>query len=69
MNHYCITYRLDSDKRGDKRYWEEFANDKNHAIELLSEYVINKTRDGQTDLFYTPQIIILSFSEYLDVFK
>lgn len=69
MNHYHITYRLDSDRRGDKRYWEEFANDKNHAIELLSEYVIQKFCDGQNSLFDSPQIIILSFNEYLDVFK
>lgn len=69
MNHYCITYRLDSDKRGDKRYWEDFADNKDHAIQLLSEYVIMKFRGSQTELFTSPQIIILSFSEYLDVFK
>lgn len=69
MNYYHIVYRLDSDKRGQKRSWEDFANDKNHAIELLSDYVITKFRDGQTELFNSPQIIILSFSEYIDVFK
>lgn len=69
MNHYWVTYRLDTDKRGDRRYWEGFAEHKEHAIQILSEYVIKKYRGGQTELFTSPQIIILSFHEYLDVFK
>lgn len=68
MNFYCITYRLDSDKRGQKRYWEDFANNRDHAIELLSEYVFKNICGGQTSLF-DPKIIILLFSEYLDIFK
>lgn len=69
MNLYSIVYRLDLDSRGAKRIWEDFANSKDHAIELLSDYVITKFRDGQASLFDSPNIIILSFSEYLDVFK
>ena len=68
MNYYYIVYRLDSDKKGSKRLWEDFANDKEHAIQLLSDYVVKKFYDGQT-MLYGPKIIVLSFSEYLDVFK
>lgn len=69
MNYYHIIYRLDSDQRGSKRSWEDFADDKDHAVQLLAEYVLNKFNGGQTELFNTPHIVILSFSEYLDVFK
>lgn len=70
MNFYTITFRLDSDPRSSKRYWEGFADSKESAISILCIY-------SQTSIFNqsefegipTPGIQILRMDEYLSVFK
>lgn len=69
MNYYYIIFRLKSDPLGSKRRWEDFANSESEAIGMLCEYVISEF--APQDVFSTPfpEIIILSKSEYLSVFK
>lgn len=66
MNYYIITYRLDSDNRLSRRRWEDFANNRDHAVELLVSYC----RDTLfSDDLFPPKIIILKVDEYLSIFK
>lgn len=66
MNHYCIIFRLDTDGKFGKRYWEDFADSRESAIQLLAEYV----RDNLfPDNLFPPKIFILRIDEYLSVFK
>lgn len=60
---FCITYRLDTDHRDSRRYWEDFAEDYSSALRALSDHAASIT----SSLFNN--IIVLSKSEYLSVFK
>lgn len=66
MNFYIIIYRLNSDSRNHKRYWEDFAESRDSAISALSEYCQKNFFDG--DLF-SLGITILRLDEYLSIFK
>lgn len=66
MNFYTITYRLNSDRRNQKRYWEDFAESRESAISALADYCQRTFFDG--DLF-SPGITIIRLDEYLSIFK
>lgn len=66
MNHYCIIFRLDTDNKFSKRYWEDFADSRESAIGLLTDYVRSNLFP---DNLFPPKIIIYRMDEYLSVFK
>lgn len=66
MNFYCITFRLDSDNKFSKRYWEDHAESRESAISLLTDYV---RQNYFPDDLFPPKIIIYRMDEYLSVFK
>lgn len=63
MNFYCITYRLDTDKRDEKRYFEDFAE----SFDDFISQVISKHRFELNDLF--SNVIIIHKSVYKSIFK
>lgn len=63
MNLYCIYYRLDTDPREARRYWEDFAPDYASALRALADHAASVT----SSLFQ--EIIVINKSEYLSVFK
>lgn len=66
MNYYCITFRLDYDHKFSKRYWEDFADSREHAVQLLVDYV---RENFFPDSLFPPKVSILRIDEYLSVFK
>lgn len=66
MNYYAIIYRLSSDNRFSRRLWEDFAENRDLAIESL----VNYCRENLFgDDLFPPKVIILNLNEYLSVFK
>lgn len=66
MNYYTIIFRLDSDSRFARRRWEDFADSRKNAIDLLVDYC--RENFFKDDLF-PPRVLILKLDEYLSVFK